>query len=155
MSKEFQRMATFKDFVGELTAVYKRTVKPTVKITYSRDAADFARPYFEEIMDDHEEFKVMHLNNNNNVVNMHHVSSGSDTGTIVPIRDIMQKALLIKCHSLILCHCHPSGSTKPSKQDIKVTEKIKKAAELFEIKLLDHIILTRETYTSFADQGLL
>ena len=72
--KQFPRIQTYQDFVGELTATYRRTKKPTVKIKYSRDAADFLRPYFDECMDDHEEFKVLHLNRNNLVVNVDHVS---------------------------------------------------------------------------------
>ena len=153
--KPLHRIKTYKDFVGELTATYRRTEKPTIKVTSSLSAADFMRPYFDTCMDDHEEFKVLHLNRNNLVVNVDHVSSGSDTGTMVPIKDIVRNALLIKTHGILLFHNHPSSNTKPSDQDIEVTKKIKTAAAYFDIALLDHIILTRESYYSFANENIL
>ena len=150
-----QRIQTYRDFVGELTATYRRTDKPSIKVTSSQVAADFMRPDFDTCMDDHEEFKVLHLNRNNLVVNVDHVSVGSDTGTLVPVKDIVRNALLIKTHGILLFHNHPSSNIKPSQQDIEITKKIKTAAEYFDIKLLDHIILTRESYYSFADQNIL
>ena len=148
-------METYKDFVGELTAIYRRTEKPSVTVNSSAAAEEFLRPYFDEIMDDHEEFKVLHLNRSGGVVNVDQVSSGTDRGTLVPIKDIVRNALLIKCHGLILSHNHPSGNLRPSGADERITEKIKEAAGYFEINVLDHIVLTREGYFSFADEGLL
>lgn len=149
------RIATFKNFVGELSVNYKRTSLATRKIESSVSAKNFMSPYYEKIIDDHEEVKVLHLNRNGCVVNVHHVTTGSDSGCIIPIKDIMRQALLIKTNSIILFHNHPSGNLKASKLDIEVSNKLKSAAKLFEISLIDSIILTRESYTSLADEGLL
>lgn len=149
------RIRTFKNFVGELTAIYKRTELPKVKISSSRDASKFIYPFYDKIMDDHEELKVIHLDNNNQVVNIHHVSSGTDNAALVSVRDIMRHAFLIKTNSIILVHNHPSGNLAASEADKKMTKKIKEAGLLLEMPLIDHLIVTRESYLSFADEGLL
>lgn len=152
--KDF-RIRTFKNFVGELKVTYKRTSLPTVSIKVSTDAADFIRPYYEEIMDDVEQVKVIHLNNSNQVVNVHHLSSGTDTGCLISIKDVLRQAILIKTNGIIIVHNHPSGNLKASRADIDVTTKLASAAKLMDLKLLDHIIITRESYLSLVDEGLL
>ena len=149
-----KRIATYRDYVGELKVTYTRTKQLTTKITSSKFVEYFIRPYFDECMDDHEEFKVIHLNNNNKVVNVHHVSTGTDTGTLVPIKDIVRNILQIKSNSCIAVHNHPSGGTKFSKADIQTSTKLRIALEYFDIKLLDSLLITRETYKSMADEGL-
>tara|TARA_R110000764_G_scaffold175171_8_gene261509 strand:+ start:729 stop:1184 length:456 start_codon:yes stop_codon:yes gene_type:complete len=150
-----KRIATYRDFVGELTVTYKRTDELTIKVQSSRDAADYLRKHFEQCMDNHEEFKILHLNNSNSVVNVHHVSKGGLTGTLVDVRLAVREALHIVCAGVIICHNHPSGTTKPSQADRAITQKLKTAFNYFDINVLDHIILTRETYLSMADEGLL
>jgi len=149
-----KRIATYRDFVGELTVTYRRTGRLTTKVSASLDAAKFLRPYFDECMDDHEQFKVLHLNNNNMVVNVHHVSTGTETGTLVDVRSIVRNAIHIKTTACILCHNHPSGGTKFSQADVQVSKKIRTALEYFDIKCLDSLLITRETYRSMADEGL-
>ena len=150
-----KRIATYRDYVGELTVTYKRTEKLTTKIQSSKDVADYIRPYFEECMDDHEEFKIIYLNNNSNVVNVDHVSVGGLTGTLVDIRLVVRNALQITISAVILVHNHPSSTLKPSSADKELTEKLKTAFGYFDIKVLDHLIITREAYFSMADEGLL
>ncbi|ASO08394.1 MULTISPECIES: JAB domain-containing protein [Flavobacteriaceae] len=147
------RMSTFRDFVGELTAIYRRTELPSVNITRSQDAADFIRPMFDEIMDDHEQTKVIHLSRSNGVVNVHHCSQGDVAGTVVPVKLILRHALMIQVSGIIMVHNHPSGRLKPSEADRKITEKLKAACALVDIQFLDSIIITREGYYSMADQG--
>src|SRR5680860_1750612 len=91
-----ERISTFKDYVGELTVTYRRTKKLTSKIQSPKEAADYIRPYFDVSMDDHEECKVIHLNNGNHVVNVHQSTCGSETGTIIDIKGIVRNALHIK-----------------------------------------------------------
>ncbi|WP_291960144.1 JAB domain-containing protein [Maribacter sp.] len=150
-----KRIATYRDFVGELKVTYRRTEKLTKKITSSRDVADFMRPYFDECMDDHEEFKVLHLNNNGRAVNVHHVSSGTNTGTLVDIKSVVRSALQISTNSCCIIHNHPSGGTTFSQADKNITQRLKIALEYFDIKLLDSLLITRETHRSMADEGLL
>ena len=153
--KDFKRIATYKNLVGELTVTYKRTEQVAQKIFSSKSVFEIATPYFDECMDDHEEFKVLHLNNQNQVVNVHHASTGSDTGTVVDVKAIVRNVLQINCNSVILLHNHPSGNINASDADKIMTKKLQKALGYFDIKVLDHVILTRYAYKSFADDGLL
>jgi DNA repair protein RadC len=151
--KKQNRIATFKDYVGELKVNYRRTEKPTKKITSSFAAAEFMRAYFNDIIDNHEEVKILHLNRANQVVNVHQVTSGSETASIVPVKDILRNALLIKVHAIILFHNHPSGNLKPSTADISISKKLREASSLMDIQVLDSIILTREGYYSLSDNS--
>lgn len=83
------------------------------------------------------------------------MSEGGITGTVADPRIILKKALEQDAVSLVLCHNHPSGSLKPSKADEDLTRKIKQAALFFDIKILDHLIVSDAGYYSFADEGLL
>lgn len=103
-----------------------------------------------------ETFKVMYLDNGNNVKGIAVHSQGGITGTMVDIRLIMATALKSLSVSLILSHNHPSGRITPSQADKILTNKIVKAAGYFDIKILDHIIISPyKKYYSFTDFGLL
>ncbi|NJB38102.1 MULTISPECIES: RadC family protein [Flavobacteriaceae] len=152
---KFTRIRTFKDYVGELTVTYRRTKELTTNITCSKDAADYMRYHFDTCMDDHEEFKILHLNNANKVVHVDHISVGTEVGTLVSIRRIIRNALMTSSKAFLCFHNHPSSKLKPSLADKQVTKKIADAAALMDMKVLDHIILTREGYYSFADEGIM
>jgi len=101
-------------------------------------------------------FKVMLLNNANKVKGIFEVSTGGITGTLVDLRILFAVVLKSLSVNLIIAHNHPSGTLKPSEADKRLTEKIKKAGELLDIKILDHLILTPDgDYFSFADSGIL
>lgn len=102
-----------------------------------------------------EQFAVMYLNRANKVLGVNVLAIGGITGVVVDIRLVMSIALKCAATSILLCHNHPSGNLKPSKPDIDLTQRIKQAAELFDIKLADHLIITSESYYSFADEGIL
>ncbi len=103
-----------------------------------------------------ETFKVLLLNNSNKVKGTYQVSTGGLTGTMVDVRLLFAVALKTVSAGLILAHNHPSGSQRPSGSDQRLTEKIKKAGELFDIKVLDHLIIMPDgKYFSFSDNGLL
>jgi DNA repair protein RadC len=144
--------------VAEVELVYKSKVKaserPTVQT--SADAVNVFRFLWEEgKMDLVEQFKVLFLNRGNKVIGIYNVSTGGITGTIADPRLIFTAALKTNAVSLILCHNHPSGSLKPSKADEEITQKITGAGKFLDIKVLDHVILSSESYFSFADEGLL
>ena len=101
----------------------------------------------------HEEFWVIYLNNANTILKTVQISKGGITSTEVDTRIVMQEAVVLKATQIILCHNHPSGSVKPSKADFQLTEKIRKAAQIMDIALVDHIIIHREKYYSFAEEG--
>jgi DNA repair protein RadC len=119
----------------------------------SRDLAS----YLQSLFQDHsrEVFAVAFLNQANRINHIETVSEGGITGTIADPRIILKKALEENAVSIILCHNHPSGSLKPSRQDEEITKKIKEAAKYFDIKVLDHIIVSETGYFSFADEGIL
>lgn len=113
--------------------------------------------FFYPLMGDleHEEFWLLMLNRANRVIGKYKVSQGGLSGTVIDTRIILKKALDNLASSIIVCHNHPSGNKQPSDADIKITEKLKKAAEMLEIKLLDHVIIADKSYFSFADEGLI
>lgn len=103
----------------------------------------------------HEEFWVIYLNNANHILKTVQISKGGISSTEVDTRIVMQEAIVLKATQFILCHNHPSGSVKPSKADINLTEKISKAAQIMDISLVDHIIIHRDKYYSFVEEGRL
>ncbi|HYO22910.1 MAG TPA: DNA repair protein RadC [Flavisolibacter sp.] len=103
----------------------------------------------------HEVFAVIFLNRSNKINDFKIISEGGITGTVADPRVILKRALEEDAVSLILCHNHPSGSLKPSKADEELTYKIKEAAKYFDIKVLDHLIVSDDGYFSFADEGIL
>ena len=113
--------------------------------------------YLQTLLKDHrrEVFAVVFLNRANKINHFEIVSEGGMTGTVADPRVILKKALDYDAVSLILCHNHPSGSLKPSRADEELTHKIKEAAKYFDIRVLDHLIVSDDGYYSFADEGIL
>ena len=123
------------------------------KITSSRSVFDLMQPIIGELP--HEEFWILYLNNSNKVIQKNQLSKGGITGTLVDVRLVLKSALEVGATALILCHNHPSGTLKPSQADKDVTHKLKTAAQSLDIKVLDHLIITENTYFSFADESIL
>lgn len=103
----------------------------------------------------HEEFWVLYLDRANHVIDRSRVSQGGVTGTVIDVRIIMKQAIEKLASAIILVHNHPSGNQSPSHADKEITQKMIQAAKLFDIKVLDHVIIAKNKYTSFADEGLL
>lgn len=97
----------------------------------------------------------MFLNQSNQILGYTLISEGGITETSVDVRIILQAALLTNSVAIILAHNHPSGSMKPSKQDMDITKQVKDAARLMRITVTDHLILTDAGYYSFSDEGQL
>ena len=119
-------------------------------------SSDIAR-YLQTKLKDyrHEVFAILFLNRANKVNHFEIISEGGITGTIADQRIILKKALEEDAVNIILCHNHPSSSIKPSRADEELTAKIKEAASYFDIKVLDHVIVSEDGYYSFADEGIL
>ena len=103
----------------------------------------------------HEQFWTIYLNNSSTILHTQCIGTGSLTKTIVDVRKIIRKALDLGATGLILCHNHPSGNLRPSKEDIALTLNIQKATHLFDIKIIDHIILHNSESYSFMQEGML
>lgn len=122
-------------------------------VSTSKEIANYLRSALKDFR--HEVFAVMFLNQANKVNHFEVVSEGGITGTVADPRIILKKALEHDAVSVILSHNHPSGSLKPSRADEMLTNKIKEAAKYFDIRVIDHIIVSEDGYYSFADEGLL
>ena len=81
------------------------------------------------------------------------VSQGGTASTVVDTKMIMQTALLANASNILLAHNHPSGNLRPSIEDKKLTDRITNAGKLFDIRTIDHLIVTNESYYSFSDNG--
>ncbi len=123
------------------------------RATSSKEIAHYLR----SILKDHsnEVFAVLFLNQANKIKNFKIMSRGGISGTVADPRIILKQALDESATALILSHNHPSGNLKPSQADLDLTHKIKTAASFFDIRVLDHIIVSDEGHYSFADEGRL
>jgi DNA repair protein RadC len=142
--------------MAEIKLQYNKEVlaKDRIKILDSKQASDLFRALWDEgNLELQEQFKVLYLNNFNQVIGLYPHSQGSITGTLVDVRLILVGALKCGAVGMIACHNHPSSNTKPSQSDKMLTQKIKHASELLDINFLDHIILTKDHFYSFADDG--
>ena len=103
---------------------------------------------------DHEECWVLFLNKANRLIAKEMVSCGGLDSTVIDNRTIIRKALDKKATAIILVHNHPSGSAHPSSADINQTKSLNKALKTCSLSLLDHVIIARDAYYSFADEEL-
>lgn len=124
-----------------------------VKISCSKDAYEILCPYVQDLYI--EEFWVLLLNRANFVMKAFKLSAGGVAGTVVDAGPLLKTALLENARGIILCHNHPSGNLKPSQEDLSITKKLKEAARLFDIFVMDHIIISSQGYYSFGDNGQL
>jgi DNA repair protein RadC len=144
-----------KHIIAEIKISYKpNKLGKGIKITDSNKAYHVLLDNWnKDTLNLYEEFKVLLMNNSNEVLGIHTLSSGGITGTLVDIR-ILYSILLKSCStSFITVHNHPSGKLKPSQADISIYNKIKDAAKLFDINYLDNLILTESGKYSFMDEG--
>jgi DNA repair protein RadC len=144
--------------VAEIQLSYKSKVKPSLRpqVTSSRQCYEILKKYWDENkMELVEQCKVVLLNGSKKVIGLYEASSGTSTNTVVDLRSIFAAALKANAVAIILTHNHPSGTLSPSQADINVTKKAKEGGKLLDIDVLDHIIMTSESYYSFADEGLM
>ncbi|MBO7608454.1 MAG: DNA repair protein RadC [Paludibacteraceae bacterium] len=137
--------------IGRRRSVEKALERPSVST--SEEAYNILKTYMEDLS--HEEVWVLYLNQANKVISSKKISSGGVALAIMDVRLIMKEALNLLASSIILSHNHPSGAIIPSEHDKKSTQRIKEACNIFEISMLDHIIVGKGSYFSFNDNGLL
>lgn len=140
--------------VAEIKVAYSTNETHKIKITSGEDAYKiFLSSWDMDIIELQEEFKVLLLNRSNHVLGIYPLSRGGITGTVVDLRLIFGVALKCNASVIMLCHNHPSGKLFPSDADIFITNKIKKCADLLDITLMDHIIISKEWFYSFVREG--
>ena len=144
------------NIVSEVELTYKNNVpyNQRQKISNSQGAYEILTNLFpENTMDYRETFIVLYLNRANQVLGYSVISQGGTSNTTVDIKMVIQTALLANASCIMLVHNHPSGNVQPSSDDNKITKRIMEAAKLFDITVLDHLIITNENYYSFTDNG--
>jgi DNA repair protein RadC len=142
--------------VSEIKVAYSTSDTPKVKIKSGDDAYNILLDSWDmDTIELQEEFKVLLLNRANEVLGIYPLSRGGITGTVVDQRLIFAVALKCNATGIIICHNHPSGKLLPSEADITLTKSIGKCANLLEINLLDHLIITKNGFYSFSNEGKL
>ena len=153
----FSELAPERKAIAEAAVeLYKRVqIKQAERrqVVSSETACEILRPLIGDI--EKEEFWAVYLNQSNRVIRKEMLSAGGLTGTYVDVRLIMKGALLCNATGMIISHNHPSGNEKPSGEDNRITEQVKKAAETLNIRLIDHVIVTSNTYYSYMDNDML
>lgn len=137
--------------IGRRRASQEIPEKPM--ISSSNDAYQILKNHLSDLRT--EEFWAVFLNQSNKVIHISQLTQGGISQSIVDVRIVFKTALDHFSTGIIVAHNHPSGNLKPSKEDIDITQKIKEAGKLMNIQLLDHLIITQNSYFSFADEGLL
>ncbi len=128
--------------------VRRQNVAP-VSFESANTIAEFCYPKFEGKR--HEQFLALLLDGQNNLLVERVISEGIPTQSVVYTRKVMEEALRFSASAIVVVHNHPSGEPKPSEQDIETTHKLKQAADILEILLLDHIIIGQQRFYSFLE----
>ena len=144
--------------LSEVKLSYRTRLNPSnrVKINCPADCYKLLLNHWDKGQMEHKEsFKIILLNQSHTVLGIYHVSDGGISDTTVDVRLILQAAILSNASSLVLAHNHTSGNLKPSHNDSISTIRIKQAAALMGIKVYDHLIVCKDNYYSFANEGAL
>lgn len=129
-----------------------QAIKPQIRS--SLEAYEIIKKYWNpDHLELHEEFKVIFLNQANRVLGIYDLAKGGISQCAVDVRLIFSVALKVNSSGIMIVHNHPSGNLTPSVADTTITRQIKDIGVLMHIPLLDHLIITKEGYYSFADHG--
>ena len=134
---------------------YPRLIQ-SQKITSSSDAVEIIRKTWDKrTIEMQEEVKILLMNQSNTILGVYNFSKGGITSSLVDVRLILSVALKCLATGIILVHNHPSGNLEPSTSDLRIVKKLQDCCKLLDITLLDSIIITKESYMSFGDDGIL
>jgi DNA repair protein RadC len=150
---EFEIVQKYVDIKMSFTLT-KAKMKDLTCIKTSQEAYQcFLDTYDASAIATKEIFYVMALNRANRLLGIYKLSEGGLSGTIVDVRIIAKFLIDVLASSVILCHNHPSGNMRPSREDLEITQKIRSGLKLFDINLSDHIIIGMDDYFSMRDNG--
>jgi len=142
--------------IAEVQVSYNNPNKKYLKITNSKETYKLLLACWNKnTIELQEEFKVLLLNRNNQVLGIYSLSKGGVSGTIVDSKLLFSVALKSNASGIILVHNHPSSNLDASEADKRITEKIIKASKLLDVQVLDHLIITKDDYFSFSDNALM
>lgn len=123
------------------------------KVNSSFDGYALIKPYFSDL--EHEEFHIILMNRNNEVIGVRQISKGGLAGTYVDPKIIFKIGIDLGAAAILLAHNHPSGNCKPSNNDKALTRRIVQFGKMIELVVMDHLIITDNGYFSFSDNGML
>jgi DNA repair protein RadC len=147
---------TFYMRVSEIKVSYSSNISKQVKIVNSQSAYDIVIEHWnKDIIELQEEIKVLLLNRANVVLGIYDLSKGGVSGSILDVKIVLSIALKCNASSLIVVHNHPSGNLTPSKADKAITSKLKDACITLDLALLDHLIISKDSFYSMGDNGVL
>lgn len=142
--------------ISEISVSYSNSKQKKLKVRNSKESYEILlNSWDKNIIELQEEFKILLLNRSNTVLGVYPMSKGGVSGTIVDAKLVFSVALKCNASSIIIAHNHPSGNLSPSEGDKRITQKLFKAGKYLDITLLDHIIITKEDFYSFSDNGLM
>lgn len=142
--------------VSEIKISYMNEVDEKIKVMGSSEVYQVLKANWDlDTIELQEEFKILLLNQGNQVLGIKSMFKGGINTCSIDVRLIMGMALKANVSALVITHNHPSGNLNASESDKRITSKIKECCELFDIRLLDHIIMAKNSYLSFADEGIL
>lgn len=156
---------TFEDVINQLTPGRKEVAEAAVELYIRLKAKKEVTPQIVSAKDVYsqmvglmanlsvEECWCIYLNQASRVIKKQRISKGGLTSTMVDVRVVMKEALLCGAAALALVHNHPSGSTRPSREDDNLTRQVCQSCELMNIRMVDHVIVTDNDFYSYADEG--
>ena len=124
-----------------------------LRLSNAEIAAEYIWPDMEQ--EEREVFKVLYLNRSMELIGEKKLFLGGVSATVIDVRLVFKLGFTHLASGIIVAHNHPSGSLDPSSQDKRITKKLKETGELFEMHLVDHLILSEKGFFSFADEGLI
>lgn len=142
--------------LAEIKVSYINQSTQRLKVLHSKAIYEAILPLWNsETIEYIEESKIILLNRANEILGVYELSKGGISGTVVDIRIILGVALKCNASAIVLIHNHPSGNLQPSEPDSMITRQLRKACHLLDLVLLDHLIISKDSYYSFADNGTL
>jgi DNA repair protein RadC len=148
-------MKTYKSNIDQYFLRKEKADLKRVQVTNSEIAYKYIKEFYFNDIEIYESFFILIVNRANTTIGFAKISQGGTAGTVIDVKIIAKYCIEGLAHGVILAHNHPSGNIKPSEQDKQITSTTKNALSLFDIKVLDHIILTEDNYFSFSDEGLI
>ncbi|WP_339622521.1 JAB domain-containing protein [uncultured Winogradskyella sp.] len=142
--------------ISEISVSYSNGKNDKLKVRNSKESFEILLDSWNKnTLELQEEFKVLLLNRSNTVLGVYPMAKGGVAGVIIDAKLVFSVALKCNASSIIIAHNHPSCNLKPSEADVNITKKLKQAGQYLDIVLLDHLIVTKDDFYSFSDNGLI
>lgn len=147
------RPATDDEILDAARTILASRIRRGRPLTSPRHTRDYLRLHLAQL--DHELFAVLFLDNRHRVIEFAPLFRGTVDGASVHPREVVKEALARNAAAVILAHNHPSGIAEPSQADELITQRVKDALALVDIRVLDHFVVTGDAIVSFAERGVL